>query len=540
MPDRTSSSRRAKTIVAMMTAKHAARSAVVWGGLFGMLVANEALTYHSTFPTVASRKKFAEGFGSNTALSAVIGPGRHLDTIGGVVAWRMFGLMIIVGAIWGMLTATRLLRGEEDKGRWELLLAGRTARRQATVQALAGLGVAWLALWAVTAGVTVAVGSSSTVGFTTSASLFYATAGTVSAAIFLAVGALASQFAATRRQANGLAAAVFAVAYLIRLVADSGTGLAWMRWISPLGWVENTKPLTGSQPLALVPVVVLTAALALGAVVVADRRDVGAGALARHRPAKANTRWLDSPAGLAVRLEQWVIVSWLAALGALALIFGVVARAAAEGNFGSTVGETVGRLGGHGTAAEAWIGYEFLYLAAILAFAAAAQIGALRGEEADGHLDNLLARPVSRRRWLAGRLAVAAAMIASCGVAVAVGGWIGVAGQGIGLAAMLQAGLNVAVPGLFVLGVGALLYGVVPRLAGPVLYVLVLWSFLVEIIGTSITSNHWVLDTAILTHLGPVPAADLHWTAIASLVGAAAIAAIVGATAFTRRDLASA
>jgi hypothetical protein len=32
----------------------------------------------------------------------------------------------------------------------------------------------------------------------------------------------------------------------------------------------------------------------------------------------------------------------------------------------------------------------------------------------------------------------------------------------------------------------------VPRLAVPILYGVALWSFLTEIIGSSITSNHWL------------------------------------------------
>ena len=105
---------------------------------------------------------------------------------------------------------------------------------------------------------------------------------------------------------------------------------------------------------------------------------------------------------------------------------------------------------------------------------------------------------------------------------------------------MLQAGLNAAVPAVFVLGTGTLLYGLVPRLAAPVLYAVVLWSFLVETLGTSITSNHWLLDTAVLTHLGPVPAADLHGTGIAVLTGTALLAGLAGMAAFRRRDLAGA
>jgi ABC-2 type transport system permease protein len=95
------SDRQAATTIAWTTAKRAARSGAVWGALFGVLVANEALSYHKNFPTVASRENFAHTIGSNSALTAIIGPARQVDTIGGFVAWRVFGLLIIVGAAGG-------------------------------------------------------------------------------------------------------------------------------------------------------------------------------------------------------------------------------------------------------------------------------------------------------------------------------------------------------------------------------------------------------------------------------------------------------
>jgi ABC-2 type transport system permease protein len=117
----------AATAIALLTARRAVRSAVPWGVVFGMLIANEALAYRSSFPTRASRQQLAETFGRNDALASMVGPARRLDTVGGFLAWRVFGLLILVGAVWGLLTATRLLRGEEDAGRWELLLAARPA-----------------------------------------------------------------------------------------------------------------------------------------------------------------------------------------------------------------------------------------------------------------------------------------------------------------------------------------------------------------------------------------------------------------------------
>jgi ABC-2 type transport system permease protein len=535
---------RSTLTVATLTARRAARSAAVWGLLFGLLIFNEAVSYHTSNPTPESREDIVRTFGDNAAFAAILGPARQLDTAGGFLSWRVLALLVWVGAIWGLLTATRLLRGEEDGGRWELLLAGRTTRRRATAQAIGGLAVGWLVLWALSAALTVAAGSRSTVGFSTSGSLLFATAATVSVAMFLAIGALTSQLAPTRRQANGLAALVFAAAYLIRLIADAVSGAGWLRWASPLGWIEELRPLTGAQPLALVPIALLVLAASGLAVHLAGRRDAGAAMLERRAPARAHTRLLESSALLVVRLERWVALAWVGGLALTAAIFGVTARSAAQGNVAvEEIERAVGRLGGDpASATAAWIGYEFLYLAALLTFAAAGQIAAMRAEEADGHLDHLFARPLDRRAWLAGRLGFGAAFIAAAALATGLAGWAGIASGpgGLGIGPMLQAGLNLIPPALLILGLGTLLLGVAPRLAMPLLYALVLWSFLIEIVGTSITSSRWLLDTALFTHVGPVPAAGLDWPAMGILTGLGLLAALAGLITFTRRDLAAA
>src|ERR1035441_6521923 len=96
------------------------------------------------------------------------------------------------------------------------------------------------------------------------------------AVMFLAVGALTSQLGATRRQAASSAAVFLGVAYAIRMIAAAGVGLHGLIWASPLGWVEELRPLTEPQPLALVPIVVFTGVLAVIAVRFAGSRDAGA------------------------------------------------------------------------------------------------------------------------------------------------------------------------------------------------------------------------------------------------------------------------
>ena len=183
-------------MVAGQTARKAVRSGCCCGGTSSApTLATQALAYASSYKTVSQRARIAKEFGDNAGISALVGPAHELQTVAGFTVWKCLAVLAVVGAVWGLLTGTRLLRGEEDAGRWELLLAGQTTRRAAAAQALAGLACGVAALWAVTAVITIVVGRSSKVGFSVSGALFLAVAVVASAAMFLAVGALASQLA---------------------------------------------------------------------------------------------------------------------------------------------------------------------------------------------------------------------------------------------------------------------------------------------------------------------------------------------------------
>ena len=90
--------------------------APIWGAVFAIYVVASVEGFISTYPTTAARAQLAESLGSNAGLQALFGiPGR-IDTVAGFTAWRTLAVLVIVGAIWGILTSTRLLRGEEDAG----------------------------------------------------------------------------------------------------------------------------------------------------------------------------------------------------------------------------------------------------------------------------------------------------------------------------------------------------------------------------------------------------------------------------------------
>jgi ABC-2 type transport system permease protein len=502
-------------------------------------VVSTAWSYASIYTTAAKRAQLGLLFGTNHAVIAIFGPTNDLGTVEGFTVFKASMTLMLVGAIWGLLLATRLLRGEEDAGRADLLLVGRVSSEGATAQVVSGLLGGVFALWVATTVGIVLVGHDHRVGFGVGASCFFALSLVAAALMFLVVGALTSQIASTRRQASSLAAVVLGVAYLLRMVADSSSSLEWMRWLSPLGWIEQLSPLTSPRALGLVPIAMFTLVLGALAVRLSGRRDVGAGLVADRSEAEARLRLLRSSLGLSARLVRGTVIGWWVAIGLAALAMGYVARSAGQAIQGGSVAQVFNRFGVRGSGAATYLGLAFLIVSVLVAFTAASQVAALGGEESERRLELLVSRPVSRIRWLSGRMLVALVAVVAAGLLAGLGSWVGgvLGGGGLSLTTLLAAGLNAAAPALCVLGISVVAVGFLPRLSTPIAWGIVAWSLIVEIVGGIGAISPSVLETSVFHHLAAAPAVSPDWAAVGVLAGIGAIGMVIGAAGFVRRDL---
>jgi polyether ionophore transport system permease protein len=530
---------RPQSVVLRRATRAAARSGVLWGYVFGAFVASAAWSYGTIYTTQSERDALAAAFGNNKATIALFGPAPALQTVGGFTVFKVSMTLMVIGSTWGILTSTRLLRGEEDAGRWDLLLTGQTTSRAATVQTLCGFGAGALCLWAVSAALIALSGLSSRVSIAAAPALYFALALVCPAVVFLAVGALTSQLAPTRRQAAGFAAVVLGASYALRMVGDGSTSLAWVTWLSPLGWVEKLAPLSSPDPWPLLPITLCTLVLVGLSVHLAAGRDVGSSALPDHAHAAARLGLLGGPLRFSLRLTGGVMLSWLAGIAVAGLLYGYVAVAAGATLKGSSLQEVFDRLGAVGGGLGAYLGVTFLITGALVAYATVGLLGAARGEEADGRLDHLLVGPVSRTRWLGGRLLLAGAFALLCGVADGLCVWVGAAAEHAGIApsSLVAAGINASVPAWFIMGIGVLVLGLWPRGAVPVAYAVLSWSLLVDLVGGIGATNRWVLDTTVFHHISSAPAVPVDWAAAGALTGLGVMAAGIGMAAFARRDL---
>jgi ABC-2 type transport system permease protein len=524
--------------IAGRTFKRLWRSAVIWSVVFGATVASSALTYVNTFPDQASRQQIAATTGQDAGVSILLGPISSIDTVGGYTVYKAYVTLTTIGAIWGLLAATRQLRGEEDSGRWQLALAGGTRPSRATVATLIGIGGAVSVVFAGTTLFTILAGRNPDVGFSVEDSIIYGLSIAIAPAVFVGVGTLTSQLGRTRRVATGLGMAVFGVCFVVRMIADSSHATKWMLWLTPFGWTERMRPFTENDLRPFVFAVAAVAALVVVATALASRRDVGEGVFADREVATARTLGLGSPFELTLRLELPVLIAWFAGVAAAGACFGIIAKVA-TGSVPDSMTDLLDKFGVQGTFLRQYLGVAFLMMAAIVALLPANQIGAAAEEETSGQLVNVLAQPAQRTRLFSGRLAISAAAVVIAGVIAGLFTWFGSRVQGVdpGFSTTLRAGLNVVPTALLVLGIGAVVRALRPRAAAASMYAVVAWSFIADLLASLVDSTSWLEHLSVFHYMALAPAASIDASTVALTLLLAGVLLASSVVVFAHRDI---
>ncbi len=509
---------------------------VAFALLFAIYAVANVVGYRSTYPTPADRRGLQESFATTSSLRLFYGEPHTLLTTAGYAEWRVGGFLALLAGVFGVVASVRALRSEEEAGRLELVLTGRLTHAGGYSAAMAAVAIEG-AVVGIAAGLAMAASSIGVRG-----AAWMAADLAVTAWVFAAAGALACQIGSSRRAASSLGAGALGVAFALRVVADASSGQGWVRWTTPLGWAEEMRPLTSPRPAVLLPGLILAAVLAVGAGALAGRRDVGTGILGGRDTAAAHTRLLRGPLTAALRGERSTLAVWLIATAAFAGVVGSLSGSIA-GALTPSVRQQLDRLGAGDIIRPAgFLAFYFSFFTLAVSVFACAQLAAARHEESSSRLETLLALPLSRRRWLGGRLVLAAAGAAAIALAAAVGSWAGAAVNGVhvSLAGMLEAGLNTLPTGLLFLGVATLLFGLVPRASTGLAYGLVPLAFVWDLLAAVVDAPGWLRSATPFHHLGLVPVRPFPVTAatVMALIGLAALAA--GLAAFRRRDITAA
>jgi ABC-2 type transport system permease protein len=293
------------------------RSTLVLALLFFAATLAVVAGYEGLYPEGSDRSE-AVALGQNPGFRAILGSGAGLDSAGGFTAWRFGGPAVVIVAVWAYLAATRLLRGEEDAGRAELVWAGAitggTVVRSvmvvvaaATVVLVAGSGLGMVAGGAPAAGSALTAASVAIAGF-----------------VFGAFGVVAAQVLPTRRAAALTSGGVVVGGFLVRAIANTKDGLEWLRWATPFGWSELVRPFGDRTAVPFAVAASATALLGLLGARLASHRDLE-GAIVPDRPSRPpRDAGLRSSLGFAGRQGLPRAAVWVVPLLVLTITFGLL------------------------------------------------------------------------------------------------------------------------------------------------------------------------------------------------------------------------
>ncbi|MEU4245450.1 hypothetical protein [Actinoplanes sp. NPDC026619] len=515
---------RAVTVLAVRQVRWGAAVVTALAGAMSLLV---AVTYAATVgsgPGVASLTSLA----TNPAIRTLFGEPVALDQAGGFTVWRTGTVVAVVLGVWGLLAVTRITRGAEEAGRWEMLLAGRLTLARAVA-----LHVAVVAAVMPVAGA--AISTALTAPGTGAIGAALHGAGTALLGMFfVGVAGLAGQIFPTRSAATSAAVAVLGAGLLLRMVADSTQALAWLRWLTPFGLVELSRPYDTDRPLPLL-VLAGAATMVLAAVpAAARRRDLYDGWLSPRTGRAPRRALLGSVTGFAVRRMLRPLAGWSLGIAAYYLLIGLVATSLTEFLMDNPQFADLAAQAGFDRmqTAGGYVATMFALLAIPTGGFVAARLAAASADEAGRRLAPLYAGPVTRRQYLRAEITAAAIGAILLAATAAVATWAGVtaAGAKLGLVPALAGTVNVLPVVALSLGASVLALGLLPR-AVPTA-----GGFFLLVITERLTLPDPVLRLSPFSHLAPVPATSPDWTGAFGMLAVAAVLSLIGVIAYEWRD----
>ncbi len=297
---------------------------LAWG--FGLLVFMAAVVAIATPAVVMA-------YISLVKILSFWGEPYAMNTLEGYITFRyMETAWPILLSIWPILAGARLVRGEEERGTMDVLLATSQTRTRLLLSKVGALAIALLVI-AVLYAVGVVAGEAALGGAHVNFVRALLAGLNLSGLSFFfgMVALLLSQLTTGRRAAAGWTSGLLILFVLLNMVGRVLNG-AWVQYLSPVYYYNLNRPLIAGfpdQPLASLVPLGLAVLCLVGSVILFARRDIGRSAIESRREAASDpepalrslSRAEREVSTRAVGLQTLFADGW----GAFWWLFGIVA-----------------------------------------------------------------------------------------------------------------------------------------------------------------------------------------------------------------------
>jgi ABC-2 type transport system permease protein len=519
---------------------------IIAAGLMGGIVLVVGAAIPTEYSTQAAREEMARlATDLGSVAQGMAGKPVNVGTLGGYMQWKYGPVLLWVAAIWSILALSGTLVAEAQRGSLEFVAASPFGKRRIALEKLAAhltalvgaLAVLALASWLVAAVFGKLPGDAippeAAIGFALWVGLM---------ALFFGGLAFALAPFLGRGAAAGIAGFIMFAGWILNGYQATVSIFVLPASLTPWSWTANHLPLAGQYDwLPLVPVAIGAAVFLAIGVEAFSRRDLGAWSAIKLPGMPVLALGLDGPIGRAFGERLPVAIAWGSGLGAFGFVMAAGSRSLAD-QFAQSP-DLATTFHNIFPSFDITTAGGFLQLLAqlefiVVGFAAATLVAGWASDEASGRLEMLLATPLTRASWAirSGIGVFLAVALMTVVLAVAVGVGAVVAGSDglapmtgsmtLGLYAAALAGVGFAIGGLFRTSIAAEIVALV-----------VVATYLVDLIVPALKLPDWVHQLALTAHMGQPMVG--HWDA-AGIVACLVLAAgglAVGGWGMGRRDV---
>jgi ABC-2 type transport system permease protein len=525
-----------------------------WGIGMGLVVISPMASVAALVTTPQAREQLislAATFVWNADVVAV-------DTIGGYATFKI-GILIFLIAIWPLLAASRMLRGEEDRGSLDVLLSLPRRRTRVALEKVVAMWTALLAMGLLIGLLAFAGGRKFGGDFGLGDSLVFGLNLALICAVIGGLALLISQFTEERGPAAGWTAGLLLVFIVLDMVHRVIPSSEWISRLSPVYYYNLSKPLVPSYGVnagAMLLLLALALLLIGAAIWLFAHRDVGG--------TVPLPRWLRLPerrASRALPVGDWSLRSvyarslgmiampafwWTLGIAAFAgwMVFAVQlieSRLSTLLSGSPTMTNLIRNLGGGDVSVNAgFLSAMFFFLPLFLMAFAVTQVNRWSADEQDGRLELVLATPQSRAAVLLGRFAALGTATVAIAVITLLASAAAAAVVGLNLNAgnLAAATLGMIPLGLLIAAIGYLASGWLRTAAdtGLLSFVLAFWFF-VSFIGPELKLPDATLRLSAFYYYGTPLLHGLQLTSVLGVLAVAAVALGLGTLRFVRKDI---
>ena len=516
---------------------------IIAAGLLGGLSLVMGAAISTVFPTVESRTEIDALIGGIPAeMVDFFGKPVALGTLGGYVTWKYGLTFVIAVALWSILGLSSTLASEAGRGSLDFVATTPFGKRRIALEKLAGhITMLVLALAFMATMLTIssnvygdpalgdpipplgAIGFALWLGFN---ALFF---GGIAFALAPLLG---------RAGAAGIAGILLAVAWSL-----NGLNIQPLALLSPFYWTQNHVPLTGAYDWPALAAVGLAALVFLWiGIELFSRRDMGITLGVGLPRLPASVLGVRGPTARAIGDQLPRAVAWGIGLGIMgAMIASLVGPMTAQIGSDTSLLHTLQQvfpsiaLGSAGGWLQLFV--ELFFIAA--GFAASTFVSKWASDETSGRLEEILATPLMRSRWVvSGAIAclVSVAIMTACFVAgVGLGAGAGGADPGTALTGSISLGLYA----LALVGVGIAVGGLWrTSLAAEIVALFVVGTYLVDLLVPPLGLPDWLHQLALTAHYGQPMLGQWDSVGIVASIVIAVGGTLIGAWGIARRDIA--